>query len=89
MNEKRVLLIDDEAVGMVVRTRPGVRPVFVSPGHLIDIDSSVRIVLETIGRFRLPEPTRLAHHATTTMQRALDRRVRPASRRTYPDFVPG
>lgn len=50
-----------ETVGAVVRTRDGVRPVFVSPGHLADLDSSVRLVLETARRFRIPEPLRGAH----------------------------
>lgn len=48
-------------VGAVLRSREGVRPVFVSPGHLIDIEGSVRIVLASTGRCRLPEPLRRAH----------------------------
>ena len=55
------LLDDDEAIGAVVRTRTGVKPVFVSPGHLMDIATSVRIVLASTGKYRLPEPTRQAH----------------------------
>lgn len=50
-------------VGSVVRTRTGVKPLFVSPGHMIDMASSRRIVLACAPRFRLPEPTRLAHIA--------------------------
>jgi deoxyribonuclease V len=48
-------------IGSVVRTKDGVQPVFVSPGHRIGLDSSVRWVLATCRRHRLPEPTRLAH----------------------------
>jgi deoxyribonuclease V len=48
-------------VGSVVRTRLNVRPLYVSPGHLIDLQQSVRLVLQCCTRFRLPEPTRLAH----------------------------
>jgi deoxyribonuclease V len=48
-------------VGAVVRTKDNVSPVFVSPGHKVDSDSAVRIVLETCRGYRLPEPTRLAH----------------------------
>jgi deoxyribonuclease V len=48
-------------VGSVVRTRARVQPVFVSPGHRIDLDSSVRWILACCRRHRLPEPTRLAH----------------------------
>ncbi len=47
-------------VGAVVRTRSFVKPLFVSPGHLIDIESSVEIVLECTSGFRIPEPLRAA-----------------------------
>lgn len=48
-------------VGMVLRTKDAVKPVFVSPGHQIDFDRAREWVLRTSGRFRLPEPVRLAH----------------------------
>jgi deoxyribonuclease V len=47
-------------VGAVLRTRENVRPVFVSPGHLIDIEGSVRMVMACTGRYRIPEPLRCA-----------------------------
>ncbi|WP_333654307.1 deoxyribonuclease V [Dissulfurispira sp.] len=47
-------------VGAVLRTRSSVRPVFVSPGHLIDIDSSIKIVMKCISKYRIPEPLRRA-----------------------------
>jgi deoxyribonuclease V len=50
-----------EVVGAVVRTRARVKPLFVSPGHLCDLEGAVRLVLELTGRYRLPEPARLAH----------------------------
>jgi deoxyribonuclease V len=50
-----------ERVGSVVRTRDGVKPLFVSPGHLCDQASAVRLTLAAATRYRLPEPTRLAH----------------------------
>ena len=54
-------IIDDgELLGAVVRTQTGVNPVFVSPGHLIDVDSSVDLVLTLAGKYRLPETTRAA-----------------------------
>ncbi|RKZ25208.1 endonuclease V [bacterium] len=46
-------------VGEAVRTRDGVKPVFVSPGHRIDFEASRRIVLKT-SKYRIPEPLRLA-----------------------------
>ena len=54
------LRIDGEPVGAVLRTRTGVRPLFVSPGHRIGIDTAVALVLECGGGYRLPEPTRRA-----------------------------
>jgi deoxyribonuclease V len=50
-----------ETLGAVLRTRSGVRPVYVSVGHRIDLDSALDVVLTCAVRYRLPEPTRLAH----------------------------
>jgi len=50
-------------VGVALRTRGGVRPVYVSPGHLADVRSSMRFVLSCCRKFRLPEPLRAAHNA--------------------------
>ena len=67
-----VPLVDtDERIGAVVRTREGVKPVYVSVGHRIDLASSIRIVLSCCTKYRLPEPTRQAHHlAAKTKQMA-------------------
>ena len=54
-----------EVVGAVLRTREGVSPVYVSAGHKIDLETAVQWVLATAVRYRLPEPTRLAHHAAS------------------------
>lgn len=51
----------DEVVGQVVRTKTGVQPVYVSAGHLIDLDSAVHWVLASAQGYRIPEPTRQAH----------------------------
>jgi deoxyribonuclease V len=51
----------DELIGRVVRTKTGVRPLFISSGHQIDLASAVRLVLQTCKGYRLPEPTRQAH----------------------------
>lgn len=52
-----------ELVGTVLRTRDGVRPVFVSAGHLMDLPTAERIVLRCGAGFRLPEPVRRADAA--------------------------
>ncbi|MBI4389870.1 MAG: deoxyribonuclease V [Nitrospinae bacterium] len=57
-------LVNDagENLGAAVRTRDNCNPVYVSPGHKIDIDSAVRWTLQCTTRYRIPEPTRLAHN---------------------------
>lgn len=59
---------DGRIVGSVVRTRDNVKPVYVSPGHLADIPTSVRLVLRCATRFRLPEPIRAAHSLVTRIR---------------------
>lgn len=55
------LLVDNnENVGMAVRTRDNVKPVYVSIGHRLSLDAAVKITLACCDGFRLPEPTRLA-----------------------------
>jgi len=51
----------DERLGVVLRTRTGVKPLYVSPGHLCDLDGAAELTLRCATRYRLPEPTRLAH----------------------------
>jgi deoxyribonuclease V len=50
-----------EVIGMAVRTRTGVNPVYVSIGHRTDLDQAVEVVIATTGRYRIPEPLRQAH----------------------------
>ncbi len=54
---------DEEGIGVigaVVRTRTGVKPVFVSTGHRISLDAAIDVVLVCGRGYRLPEPTRWA-----------------------------
>jgi len=51
----------EHVIGMVLRTRPGTNPLYVSPGHLIDVPHAVEFTLACVTRYRLPEPTRWAH----------------------------
>lgn len=55
------LLENGELIGTVLRTKTGVKPVFVSPGHLVSQQGAVDLVLGCCRGYRLPEPTRLAH----------------------------
>lgn len=50
-----------ELAGYALRTKMAVKPVFVSPGHLTDPQSALDIMMQCVGRYRIPEPTRIAH----------------------------
>ncbi|MEU6833504.1 endonuclease V [Nocardia beijingensis] len=56
------ITIDGAVVGRALRTRAGVKPVFVSVGHHIDLDTACAQVLALTPRYRLPETTRHADH---------------------------
>jgi deoxyribonuclease V len=58
-----------EVIGQVVRTKNGVKPLFVSVGHRIDLDSAVHWVLACCRGYRLPEPTRQAHLFVNELRR--------------------
>jgi len=64
----RSLIHEGERVGVVLRTRTGVKPIYVSPGHLVDLEGCRRLVLRCCRGFRLPEAIRTAHQA---VQRAV------------------
>ena len=52
---------DEEILRTVLRTRKGVKPVFVSPRHKIDLPNSIGTVLKCIVKYRLPLPVREAN----------------------------
>jgi deoxyribonuclease V len=58
----------DETIGAVVRTCSRVKPVFVSVGHKCTLDDAIRITLACATRYRIPEPTRLAHQAVSRLR---------------------
>jgi deoxyribonuclease V len=50
-----------ETIGAVLRTRRGVKPVYVSIGHRVSLESAVRWTMACCTKYRLPETTRHAH----------------------------
>lgn len=52
---------NSDKIGAVLRTKKDTKPLFISPGHMIDIDSSIEVILQLTDKFRLPEPIRSAH----------------------------
>jgi deoxyribonuclease V len=63
------ILHKGEVVGRAVRTRRGVQPVYVSPGHLMDLPTAVEWVLRLSPRYREPETTRHAHRLVNAVRR--------------------
>jgi len=50
-----------KVIGACLVTRSGAKPIYISPGHLVDLENSIRIVLENSLYYRIPEPLRVAH----------------------------
>ncbi len=55
------LVSKNEVIGKVLRTKKNTKPVFVSPGNLISMEQSLNIIKQCVRKYRIPEPTRLAH----------------------------
>ncbi|MBF2097059.1 MAG: deoxyribonuclease V [Gloeomargaritaceae cyanobacterium C42_A2020_066] len=55
------LLDQGETLGAVLRTRPGTRPLYISVGHRVSLETALELVMACTGRYRLPETTRQAH----------------------------
>ena len=67
----------ERVIGAVLRTREGTNPLYVSPGHLIDVPHAVDLVLRCVTHFRLPEPTRWAHKFAAGERLPLDDGLQP------------
>lgn len=62
------LIYKGEMVGYVLRSRARTKPIFISPGHLIDPKDSLKIVISCLRGFRIPEPLRQAHLLTVKLK---------------------
>lgn len=58
-----------DVIGAALRTKNKVNPVYVSPGHLIDLDTAISLTLTCNGGYRIPEPTRRAHNLVNALRR--------------------
>ena len=55
------LFDQEEKIGIVLRSRKNVKPLFISPGYKICLDDCRDIILNCLGKYRIPEPLRIAH----------------------------
>jgi deoxyribonuclease V len=72
--EKKVALLkhEDEVIGAVVKTKQGCKPVYVSVGHMVSLDTAVKIVRHCICHSRIPEPILKAHQIATGEKRKIN-----------------
>jgi deoxyribonuclease V len=64
------LIYQGKIIGKVVRTKTGIKPVFVSVGHRTDLQQGVALILSCCRKYRLPEPLRQAHQLVTAWRKA-------------------
>lgn len=63
------LTLDKEKIGEVVRTRTGVKPLFISPGHRIDFHHATKLILSLCPKYRQPAPIRAAHNFVNELRK--------------------
>jgi deoxyribonuclease V len=69
--DRSFLKYHGRTIGTVLRTKDNVRPMFISPGHKIDLEGSIKIVLGCTGKYRMPEPVRKADFLSKKIKRDL------------------
>ena len=59
---------ENELLGYALRTKNAVKPIYISPGNLITPEESLEIIKDAVGRYRIPEPIRLAHELVNSFK---------------------
>jgi deoxyribonuclease V len=72
--EEDVVLLshEGEVVGAAVTTKKGCKPVYVSVGHMISLETAIKIVKNCVNNSRIPEPTLKAHETAETEKRKIN-----------------
>jgi len=70
------LVYHGDRVGVVLRTRDGVKPIYVTTGHRVSLDTAVQLVRQCLDGYRIPKPTREADHYVRDLRRAFQREGR-------------
>ncbi len=65
------ITLNGEIIGASIVSKAGCKPIFVSIGHRISLDSAVKLTQKSLTRYRLPEPIRLAHRLANETRRKL------------------
>jgi deoxyribonuclease V len=65
------LIFRKEIVGKVMRTKTKIKPVFISVGNLVALREAAQFILSCTGKYRLPEPTRLAHNTVSSYRKSI------------------
>jgi len=73
--ESSPLMIHGERVGWVVKPREG-KPIYISPGHMVSVDSALRVALYCLRDKRFPEPIWLSHRLANSRKRELTLKTR-------------
>src|SRR6516165_239293 len=71
------LMLDGEVVGVVLRTRDRVKPIYVTQGHRVSLETAVEIVKGCLDGFRIPKPTREADHFVRRLREAYQQSCQP------------
>jgi deoxyribonuclease V len=81
----RYLKDGEEIIGVALTSDEWRRPIYVSIGHKVSLDSAIRIVEKTTKRSRMPEPLRLAHVASNEVRRVWEKKQKKGVKTTQGD----
>jgi deoxyribonuclease V len=79
---KMFLVHEGKVVGVVLTTKKGARPVYVSVGHLVSLSTAVEIVEHCVRGSRIPEPLLVAHRIATETKHEIQNSLEQTSRKT-------
>jgi deoxyribonuclease V len=68
--ESEPLRMDNKIVGFIIKPKKG-KPIYISPGHMLNVKSAARITIHCLRDHRLPEPLHLAHTLANSVKRGL------------------
>ena len=62
------LIWKEEVIGILFGSKKRANPLIISSGHRVSLESALKIVMNCLKNYRLPEPTRFAHQAANTLR---------------------